>query len=548
MAFVAAMSAPDKTKVGVNGEEVYTEAGVGDRRLALFTMLIRGLEKSYIEEQVAAMNLEDPKIVEDLFVLAFHTRDVRGGKGERVLFHHMMSVLASHVPLAMLERMVPLVPEYGCWRDMWELWKVLPALEGAILSHVKQVWQEDLDKQRKTESISLLAKWLPREGSKTYGSFVGRIATALFPDASKKRRLATYRRHVSNLNAYLSTCEVDMCQGTWASIDPESVPGRAMKLYNAAFLNKRLGPSVRGRKRMAELTLRCPNDEDRMNCRKNFLEFLDNVQKGTAKAKGANVVFPHEITRSLLYCCEKDQEAMLEAQWASIREATAALGGLGRCIPLCDFSGSMSGIPMDISLALGILISEITHPSFRDHILTFDSTPTWHSFVGSKSLKDKICSTQSVGQGLSTDFYKACMLVLRKMEAARIPVGEEPEMLLVLTDMGWDAASGPAQHRTAWSSQIQRIQAEFREASDRVWGSDSPGWKVPTIVVWNLRAEYNDFQAKSDDQGVLTLSGWSPNVLKALQNGTLDQITPMAGLRAILDDNRYDPVRRACVA
>jgi hypothetical protein len=542
MAFVAAMSAPELTKVGVNGEEVYTEAGVGDRRLALFTMLIRGLERSYIAEQVKAMNLEDPKILEDLFVMAFHTRDVRGGKGERVLFQHMMSVLAEHAPLRTMAAMVPLVPEYGCWRDMWELWRTVPALESAILSHVRKVWQEDVEKQGKTESISLLAKWLPRENSKTYPGLAKKLAGALFPEVPHRGRMMFYRRRVSNLNAYLSTCEVDMCAGTWSDIDPETVPGRALTLYNAAFLNKELGPLRQG-KRIASNQLRYPNNEDRMECRKHFLEFLVDVKNGVAKAKGANVVFPHEVVRSLSDCSEKDSQEMLEAQWASIREATAALGGLGRCVPMCDFSGSMSGLPMYISLALGILISEITHTSFRDHILTFDSEPSWHSFKECKTLTDKVQSLWNVGQGLSTDFYKACMLVVKKMEEARVPVGEEPEMLLVLTDMGWNAAGKDS--NSAWQSQIQRIQEEFRKASERVWGSSPVGWKVPTIVVWNLRAEYKDFQAKSDDQGVLTISGWSPNVLKALQVGNLDQMTPLAGLRAVLDDVRYEPVRRA---
>ena len=33
---------------------------------------------------------------------------------------------------------------------------------------------------------------------------------------------------------------------------------------------------------------------------------------------------------------------------------------------MADVSGSMSGMPMLVSIALGILISEVTHPSFKD--------------------------------------------------------------------------------------------------------------------------------------------------------------------------------------
>jgi hypothetical protein len=538
MAFVSAMSAPPHTKVGVNGETVYTEAGVGDRRLALFTMLNRGLEASYIAEQVQAMDLTDLAILEDLFVMAFQTRDVRGGKGERKLFVDFLAVLSRHVDVAILERMVPLIPEYGCWRDLWEVRTAIPALEPAILQHVKVVFADDEVQQSNTESISLLAKWLPREKSKSYPGLAKRLAATLFPDIPYNQRMSVYRRRVNNLNAYLETCEVDMCRGTWRDIEPTHVPGRALKLYNAAFLNKVLVRTPGQTRNVPGANDRFPDDADRVACRERFLAFLADVKSGKAAAKGANVVFPHEIVQRLMPRCLPDEtKDMLEAQWASIR---TDMDGLGKIVPMCDFSGSMAGLPMTISLALGILISELAHPSFRDHILTFDSKPAWHSFVGCRTLTEKLQSLGRVGQGLSTDFYKACMLVVKRMEEARVPVGEEPEMLLVLTDMGWDAAGSGT--NTTWSSQIQRIQAQFREAGERVWGAGN-GWKVPTIVVWNLRATYNDFQAKATDEGVLTLSGWSPNVLKTLQSGNLEGVSPMEGLRVILDNDRYDRVR-----
>jgi hypothetical protein len=64
-------------------------------------------------------------------------------------------------------------------------------------------------------------------------------------------------------------------------------------------------------------------------------------------------------------------------------------------------------------------------------------------------------------------------------------------------------------------------------------------------VVWNLRAEYKDFHAKADQEGVVQLSGWSPAILKALQMGGVQVMTPFQGMRSILDDARYDPVRKA---
>jgi hypothetical protein len=289
-----------------------------------------------------------------------------------------------------------------------------------------------------------------------------------------------------------------------------------------------------------------------MECRKHFQEFIEAMSKGEKKAHGANVVMPHElVVKALAYGTSKDELAINQGQWDSIRDETLKLGGLGKCVPMCDFSGSMNGLPKLISLALGILVSEINHSAFKDHILTFDAEPKWHSFSGKGTLKEKLDSIKgNLGQGLNTDFYKACMRIVEKMKQAKVPVGEEPEDLIVLTDMGFDAASKDNNyygHNSAktpeWDTQIQQIRDEFKRAGEEVWGEGN-GWKPPRIVIWNLNAKYKDFHAKADQEGVVQLSGWSPSMLKALQKGGIQVMTPYMGMRAILDDERYNEVRR----
>jgi hypothetical protein len=243
---------------------------------------------------------------------------------------------------------------------------------------------------------------------------------------------------------------------------------------------------------------------------------------------------------------KRNQVDILQGQWDSIKAETVKSGtAFGKMVPLCDFSGSMDGIPKLVSLALGILISEINHPSFRDHIMTFDEKPTWYRFRKGDCLFEKLASVHDIGQGLNTDFYKACRLIIDKMVASRVPIGKEPTDLLVLTDMGWDAASTVRERANPWKSQVQVIREEFAEAGRTLYPGTA-GWTMPRIIVWNLRGEFKDFQAKAADEGVLTISGWSPSVLKALQNGTIENMRPIDGLRTILDDERYDPVREVC--
>jgi len=528
MAFVQAMNASD-TKIGVNGAAVYTETGVGDRRVTLFTMLNRGLEEEYIKENIQlCTEKNDSAILQDLWVMAFQTRDIRGGKGERQLFYQMFQALYQADP-NQAERMIPLIPEYGCWRDLWEIGKRIPKLEVPILHHTRDAYIRNMERVRKGEPIDLLGKWLPREKSKTYPGWARKIAKCVYYNTiSTKMSMRFYRLNCSEMNRALKTVEVNMCGKTWAAIEPEAVPGRCLKIHDAAFLNVRT---------TNKNELRYPRDEDRMICRAHFKDFTKGLQEGTKKAHGANVVLPHELVVKLETCpLTSDQEAILQAQWDSVKEETIRAGGLGKTVAMCDFSGSMTGIPLEISKALGILISECTHPAFRDHILSFDSTPRWHSFKGKKTLKEKVESLSGCGIGLSTDFYKACRCIIGRMMQYNVPVGEEPDDLLVITDMGFnDAASTNSSSSTlsAWETQLTRIRREFQSAG---------GWKPPRIVIWNVRAAFKDFHAAADQEGVVQLSGWSPSILKALQKGVQVQ-TPYEGMRSVLDDERYNPVR-----
>lgn len=547
MAFVQAMTAPVTTKIGVNGETVYTAAGVEDSRVALFAMLNRDLDADTLHDAICKVfeysNQTNQSPMElDMFLMAFQTRDIRGGKGEKQLFYQFMKTLYEVDPL-ITTNVVRHIPEYGCWRDMWEIMTEVPELSSEILKVTRDTfWTDRLHLAAgSTGKMSLLAKWLPREGS-VYSRAAKEIAAFMYPMITNgKKRMMTYRKEVSEMNKALKTVEVNMCNGTWQDIAPERVPGRCLKIHSKAFYNLEVQNDVE--------TLRYPDSEDRMECRYHFLDWKEELKNGTKKAKGADVIMPHELVmQTLTKGRGNDEQDITQAQWVSIREKMAAGGGLGKAVAMCDFSGSMNGLPKTISLALGILISEVTHPSFRDHILSFDSNPAWHSFAGMKTLQEKLRSIWgNLGQGLSTDFYKACMCILDRMVEHRVPVGEEPEDLIVLTDMGFDAASSvKVEGRYTYTIVkrpylLEEIRMKFMEAGENIWGKGN-GWKPPRIVIWNLSATYDDFHATAHQEGVAQLSGWSPNVLKVLEKGRVEVTTPYETMRQILDDERYGKI------
>jgi hypothetical protein len=275
-----------------------------------------------------------------------------------------------------------------------------------------------------------------------------------------------------------------------------------------------------------------------VECAENFRAY---VSKG--KVKGGQTTMPHEHVHQLLNCeYDVDTDSVIQAQWNEIRAETLKSGGLGKAVFLCDFSGSMAGLPQEVSLAMGILGSEVTSPEFRNHILTFDSEPKWHRFSETATLREKVESVGGLGIGTSTNFQGACNLILERLVQHKVSPSDAPTHLITVTDMGFDAACGEnnmyvTPTNVPWQTQFQMVRESFT----------THGYTPPIIVCWNVSASYTDAHATADEVGVVQLSGWSPSVLKALQSGVKVK-TPYEGLRVLLDAPRYDKVREALKA
>merc|ERR1719478_1461160 len=101
----------------------------------------------------------------------------------------------------------------------------------------------------------------------------------------------------------------------------------------------------------------------------------------------------------------------------------------------------MSGTPMQVAIALGILVSEIAAPAFRDRFLTFHSNPTWVNLAGCATLADKVAKTAAAPWGMSTDFEKAIDRILDVATKHKLRPEDIPD-LLVLSDMQFNSAAG----------------------------------------------------------------------------------------------------------
>jgi len=552
--------------VGVKGSDVYSSSG--DPRVDLNVKCVRGATGDDLEAALkAVMGIGTQQAVEDAFVLAFNARNIRGGKGERDIFHKMMARLYGGYPWLVLG-VLEFVPHYGCWSDLLTLGDPEAApieFRDATLALFMKQLKEDSASTEGT--ISLAGKWAPREGSanKKYAQL---LAHRLFPhDTNHSSIMRKYRTLTASLNARLKTVETYMCADRWDEIAPEGVPGRAGKLYNRAFLN--LPTTYRVKDAEAPTgEFRHPDDEKRMACRAHFEAYLKKASEGKAKINGADTIFPHELVRKAIALIHSDgvdpsEKAHVLAVWRAMLEKAKAGGGLRRSLMMSDFSGSMQSssvgdLPYYVSMAIGLLGAEVCSDEFKDLLMGFDSDPHLLQFPAESDLFERIRIIQSsrIGNGLSTNFQAALDLVLKRLKEKRCRPGEEPENLIVITDMGWDQACGSSDRsqytgygyrhvvKTApWETQVAMIQESFKRAGEDMWGPGQ-GFTAPRIVIWNVAASaQTDFHATADTPGVAMLSGWSPTQFEILQKEGPRQMTAYEMLRLDLDDPKYQRVR-----
>ena len=501
--------------IGVKGSSTYTDEEVGSDLLLLYKRLVRG-SLSYhnlFEKLLGAGNICD------LVVLIFQTRDVRGGKGERKLFTDMMMKLLENYT-GLSEKLLPLVIEYGYWKDLWHLYGFNTTVDSVIENIVVKQYRLD----QESEKPSLLVKWIPREDSK-FSALAIRFAELLFPKEGVKR----YRKTTSFLNKVRDTCEIKMCSGNWSKISPSQVPGRLMFRNKDAFRNTKQS-----------------SKQDRIDCAKSFTEHLLSGKK----IAGAETTFPYEHIQSII---KGGDTLIADAQFKAIVEKTKEHKGLDKVVVLCDFSGSMESdkkMPLYNSYSLGILIGQVvTNPVFKNKMLTFDSNPSWVRFEDSWTMSERLhyLRNSRVSQGLSTNFEAAADLVLKDLVDNKVAVEDAPTVLLTITDMGFDKAKGTQTWESSWESHFQRITRNFKEY----------GYTPPTIVCWNVSSYCDDNHSTAHTPGVIELSGYSPSVLKAVYQGDFSpqeitapqessspQQSPYSALRTLLDDKRYDLVRK----
>jgi uncharacterized protein with von Willebrand factor type A (vWA) domain len=85
----------------------------------------------------------------------------------------------------------------------------------------------------------------------------------------------------------------------------------------------------------------------------------------------------HTLLRPLSAYCEIDPTELevITQQWNGIVEEVRKYGTMDRAVVVSDVSGSMEGEPMQVSIALGLLVSQLAAEPYRNKVITFDEEP-----------------------------------------------------------------------------------------------------------------------------------------------------------------------------
>ena len=395
--------------------------------------------------------------------IGFWAGDIRGGAGERRFFRVFLNFLRENHSDTFYKNLDN-VPHYNRWDSLFQF-----PLDKSVLSYVQGALET---------GNALLAKWMPREGKSNYQDF--RKAFLVNSGYSRKK----YRKV---LVEQTKVVEQQMSAKQFGKIQYKSVPSVAFNKYKNAFRR---------------------NDEER------FSKFLEKVEKGEAKIN-AGAIFPHDIYRSM--CQGGDQKAG-SLQWDNLPNYLE--GSNERILPVCDVSGSMAGLPMDISVSLGIYLSERNEGIFKDAFMTFSESPEMQYLKG--SLAQRMHQLRRAAWGYNTDLQKTFEVLLHKAVSNGISADQMPTTMLIISDMEFDQA-------TSGKTNLEEIRDRY----------ENSGYKMPNIVFWNVDSRNDNSPISYNDTGVALVSGASPSVIKTVLGG---DVSPMKVLKDTVLVERYDKV------
>lgn len=502
-------------------------------------------------------------IMEILMRTIAYIRDARRegmGKGSRDPAYYIFLKTVELFPAwraKLKDFLHPFFRKYGSLGDANRLWKYAGTVLSGNLRRDVQRWIRDflakmtevlrLQMENGRIPLSLIAKWLPREG-KMYHHLAKQVAIewARRYGHPPNKAFKLYRQVCSKGNKLINTVETLMCGRKFGQIDFNKVPGRCLAMHTLAWQNKNKDGSARSHRR------------GRVLCANHYKTWIDSLSDSNSKGAKGTSMFITEICRRMMAGPSLSDRKLLNAMFDDQKKElmrfaqgnSMDLGEfLSHFVVLADFSGSMAGDPMNLACALAIFVTSMAKGPFKDRFISFETNPQFVdlSCAHDTTAKARVCSTSPWGG--STNFYSAHKLILKcietvfidamsdgmsKKDLEKLVLSTLPSVFLVVSDMQFDAAGG-----CTWDTMHQALVKPYADEGMRLIGKPL---QLPTMLYWNAR-NTGGAPVVAKTRGALMVSGYSTSLIKNFMALGLDGLmncTPWGALEKTLRNPWYD--------
>ena len=465
--------------------------------------IIRTFSRAFCEDRAIAMRM------------LFYMRDIRGGQGARRVFRVIIKWLAETAPQYVVNNLDNFL-EYGRGDDVVCLLdtSVKNDVIAWAFSHLKADWIAC----KEGKPCSLLAKWMPSENTSSKET---RAAARVFINGFNWKP-AQYRKVLTALRKYLKVVEQKMSAREWTKIEYGTVPAKAAINYADAFVK---------------------HDEA------GYIKYLKDVAVGDAKVNAASL-FPVDIVHQAMeksYGAQMKDRILLDAMWSALPNYCANYEETGICV--VDVSGSMSGLPMEVAISLGMYCGDKCRGPFAGHFITFSGNPELQSIEGADII-EKVNNLRRADWEGNTDLEKVFDLILHTGKQNHVADEDMPKKLYIISDMQFDEARASY----SWYGYDRQLRRPFMEKMREKY--EAAGYEMPMIVYWNVRdSKCGMFQTTFEGKNCCMVSGYSPSLFKSIIEGTTYEeiktkegtkleakLNPMDVMYAAVMNKRYDQV------
>ncbi len=419
--------------------------------------------------------------------IAFYARDIRKGLGERNVFRQIIRYIAFERP-DIIEKNINLIEEYGRYDDLISLFDT--PCEKCALEVIKKVLIKDIYNLNTNQGVSLIAKWLPSINTSNANARINGKKIARYLNMSDK----SYRQLLVQLRKKIKIIENNLREKDY-TFDYSTQPSMAMLKYRKAFRR---------------------NDSDR------YLSYLDSVQKGEQKINTSTLT-PFDLMRKVLtQKLDKEDEKSLNVMWNNLPNYVDN----SNTLVVADTSGSMTAnrfTPLSIALSLAIYFAERNKGKFANMFIEFSREPTLIKIKGNNFVEKARC-VASYSQVANTNLEAVFDLIVSTAVKYHLKQGEIPDRLLIISDMEFDMCIDNSK-----VSNFENAKSKYAKF----------GYELPQVVFWNVNSISRQQPVKQNEQGVILVSGSSPNTFDMVIQGDTD---PYEFMLKVINSERYNAI------